>query len=267
MSRQKPFVPGLVSLSKLCSNGVILEKSPRPKVATSPRQKRHSKIPNLKLRPSEVKAFAFNSSRPIEFAGVFLTTVANIGRSRAVQAEIGVVDGPVSNLLGYKTATELGIVPIINSIDVDHYKSRFPNLFSGKVGKLKDYKMSFHVDPSIQPTKQQHYRVPYHLREKVDLEIDKLESHGLIEKAVGPTTWISPIHVVPKKQLGEIRKVVDARKVNKAIKRVRHVTPTLDDLVVKLNGASCFSKIDFNSGYRQIELDEKSRDLTTISTH
>ena len=72
---------------------------------------------------------------------------------------------------------------------------------------------------------------------------------------------------MPKKKEGEIRIVVDARKVNKAIKRTRHVTPTLDDLVVKLNGACCFSKIDFNSGYRQIELDEQSREMTTFSTH
>ena len=54
---------------------------------------------------------------------------------------------------------------------------------------------------------------------------------------------------------------------NKAIKRTRHVTPTLEELTADLNGATTFSKIDLRSGYHQLVLDKESRSITTFSTH
>ena len=57
------------------------------------------------------------------------------------------------------------------------------------------------------------------------------------------------------------------RSPNKAIRRERHVTPTIDDIIQKVNGAQCFAKLDLNAGYHQIELAEESRNLTVFSTH
>ena len=57
------------------------------------------------------------------------------------------------------------------------------------------------------------------------------------------------------------------RAANQAIKRERHPIPTVEDLIVDLNGATVFSKIDLNQGYHQLELDEKFQSITTFSTH
>ncbi len=57
------------------------------------------------------------------------------------------------------------------------------------------------------------------------------------------------------------------RKANDAIRRERHITPTIDDIIMKLNGAKVFSKIDLNSGFHQLELAPESRYITTFSTH
>ena len=57
------------------------------------------------------------------------------------------------------------------------------------------------------------------------------------------------------------------RAPNQAIKRTRHITPTIEDLINALNGATVFSKLDLNSAYHQLELDEASRSMTTFSTH
>ena len=57
------------------------------------------------------------------------------------------------------------------------------------------------------------------------------------------------------------------RKVNTAVERVRHPSPTVEEIVEKLNGAAVFSKLDLTSGYHQLELDEDSRHLTTFATH
>ena len=106
-------------------------------------------------------------------------------------------------------------------------------------------------------------------RKAVDNEITRLLKLDIIEPAAGePTPWISPIHAVPKpKQPGEIRLVVDMRAPNKAILRERHITPTTDDLVSLLANSRVFSTIDLNSGYHQLQLNKKSRYITTFSTH
>ena len=57
------------------------------------------------------------------------------------------------------------------------------------------------------------------------------------------------------------------REANKAVKREKHLMPTIDDLVADLNGATVFSKLDFSSGYHQFKLEPESRHITTFSTH
>lgn len=52
-----------------------------------------------------------------------------------------------------------------------------------------------------------------------------------------------------------------------AISRERHVTPTVDEIIHDLNGATVFSKLDLRSGYHQIELHPDSRHITTFATH
>ena len=81
-----------------------------------------------------------------------------------------------------------------------------------------------------------------------------------------PTPWASPIVVVPKSS-GQVRICVDMREANKAVKREKHVMPTIDDLVADLNGVTVFSKLDLSSGYHQLELAPESYHITTFSTH
>ena len=54
---------------------------------------------------------------------------------------------------------------------------------------------------------------------------------------------------------------------NRAIIREWHVTPTIEEIVQDLNGATVFSKLDLWSAYNQLELDEDSRSITTFCTH
>ena len=54
---------------------------------------------------------------------------------------------------------------------------------------------------------------------------------------------------------------------NQAIQRVRHLIPTVDDVSLDLNCAQYFSKLDLTQAYHQLELDPKSRYITTFSTH
>ena len=53
----------------------------------------------------------------------------------------------------------------------------------------------------------------------------------VIEKAEGPTPWISPVVVVPCcKPNGDLRLCADMRQANSAIVRERHCIPTVDEI-------------------------------------
>ena len=100
----------------------------------------------------------------------------------------------------------------------------------------------------------------------MEKELKRLEDLDIIEKAEGPTPWVSPLVVVPKKN-GEVRLCVDMREANKAVKRVKHLMPTIDELITDLNGSTVFSTLDLASAYHQLELDQNSRHITTFSSH
>ena len=147
------------------------------------------------------------------------------------------------------------------------YHPTYPNLFKG-IGKLKDTQVKIHVDESVKPVAQRPRRVTFHLRDKVEQEIQKLLDEHIIEKVQGDLTpWVSPIVVVPKKDSESVRICVDMRKPNQAILRKRHQMPTVEELTSDLNGEKVFSKIDLTSEYHQLELTPESRSITTFSTH
>ena len=126
--------------------------------------------------------------------------------------------------------------------------------------------MKLHIDPSVTPKQQQHRRVPFHIRRDVEKELCRHEKLDIIERVNGPTPWVSPIVVVPKKS-GAVRICVDMREANKAVPRTNHVMPTIDELITYLNGSSVFSTLDLNSAYHQLELCPESRYITTFTTN
>ena len=100
-------------------------------------------------------------------------------------------------------------------------------------------------------------------RDQVEAELKNLEELDITKRAEGPTpSWDSPIVVAPKKT-----GIHMCRYEGDEIERERHPVPTVENLIVDLNGATVFSKIDLNQGYHQLELDEDSRSITTFATH
>ena len=92
------------------------------------------------------------------------------------------------------------------------------------------------------------------------------ELNDIIEEVNGPTPWVGPVVIIPKPS-GDIRLCIDMRKANKTIERECHPIPTVDDILHNLNGRTTFTKLDLKYGFHQIELNEKSRNITTFLTH
>jgi hypothetical protein len=107
--------------------------------------------------------------------------------------------------------------------------------------------------------------VPFSLWEKVDKEIDHLQREGVIEKVTN-SPWAAPIVPVVKPN-GSIRLCGDYKvTLNKYADNEQYPMPKIEELLSKLGGGKEFSKLDLRTAYHQVELDEKSRVLTTINT-
>ena len=84
----------------------------------------------------------------------------------------------------------------------------------------------------------------------------------------GPTDWLANPVFTPKADPEDIRMNIDMTSANKAIKRQRHVIPTLEELRHDFNGAKVFSVLDQNCGYNQYSLAPgESRNITSFRTH
>ena len=187
--------------------------------------------PTPKISKTDAKAYAYGQRQKLPIKGKFTASVET--SKKIITSTFYIISGDYGSLLSYDTSVQLELVPEINSVTakseissrkVDNLVKQNSVLFQG-IGKLKDREIKLHIDESVQPVAQPHRRIPFHLREKVENELDRLEQLDIIEKVDGPTDWVSPVVIAPKKN-GDIRICVDIRKANEAIKRERHITPT-----------------------------------------
>lgn len=69
-----------------------------------------------------------------------------------------------------------------------------------------------------------------------------------------PTTWMSNLVFAPKPRDPDptaVRICLDSRAHNTAIKRNKHDMPSVQDILLDINGATVFSHLDLNAGIRR----------------
>ncbi|XP_062537778.1 uncharacterized protein K02A2.6-like [Armigeres subalbatus] len=199
---------------------------------------------------------AYGSDRPLEVLGVFVASVA-VGRMETT-AEFLVVRGGQRCLMGDKTAKLLGVLKVgldINEVTSD--KTPF--------AKIRGIKAHIQLDPKFVPVFQPMRRVPIPLEQAVKCKLNDLLKRDIIEKKIGPASWVSPLVVVGKAN-GEPRLCLDLRRVNEAVVRERHPMPIVDDYLARIGKGKIWSKLDIREAFMQIELAEESRDATTFIT-
>ena len=132
----------------------------------------------------------------------------------------------------------------------------YADLFKG-IGKMKGVQVDLHVEPVIQRVAQPHRRIPFSVRPKLEVELEKLMANNIIEKVDKPTSWVSPVEITLKRSVNEIRLNVEMRESNKAIPWAHTVMPRLDDIIHKLNGATVFSHLDINHGLSPVGIERE----------
>ena len=87
-------------------------------------------------------------------------------------------------------------------------------------------------------------RVALPLLPKVKAELQRMERMRVISKIEEPTDWCAGMVVIPS----------------------RHILPSVEETLAKLQNARIFTKLDSNSGFWQIPLSKDSAKLTTFIT-
>ena len=195
--------------------------------------------------------------------------------NKNVDLPVMVVRGSAPCLLGRDWLEELKLdwVDIFSTRSVEQNRPKepvfldeFEELFSETRGTIKDVKAKIIVDQEVKPRYFKPRPVPYALKEKVGQELDKMEAEGTIEK-VQCSDWAAPIVTVAKPDKS-VRICGDYKvTVNAVSKLDNYPIPNTDDLLAEIGGGKWFTKLDLTQAYTQLELEESSKDYTTINTH
>ena len=137
------------------------------------------------------------------------------------------------------------------------------------------------LEENSRPTRQPQRRLNPNIFEVVKKEILKWLEADFIY-AISDSTWVSPVHVVPKKsgitviknEKGEEmptrivsghRVCIDYRKLNLATKKDHYPLPFTDQILEKLAGQRFYCFLDGYSGYNQIAVHEYDQEKTTFT--
>ena len=143
--------------------------------------------------------------------------------------------------------------------------SQHSKVFHDELGHLQETVAHLHVDASARPRFHKARPVPYALRSKVEAELDRLRTQGVIEP-VSFSDWAAPIVPVVKRD-GSIRICGDYKlTANQAAKTDAYPLPRIEDIFASLSKGKLFSKLDLASAYQQVPLADDSRRFTTINT-
>jgi len=224
---------------------------------------RETWLRDVTLEPSSKQLHGAGNTK-LHIKGVFKATLQYNGRSYT--DTMYVLFNQHCSLLSKAASEHLGIVARVDVVKdgACDFKSEFPRLFTGLGHLQQDYHITLRPDatPVCEYTAR---KIPHALLPKVRDEIDKMLELGVISPVTVPTEWCSGIVVVPKPN-GGIRMCVDLTHLNTAVRREIHPMASVDDSLAKLDGSKVFTKLDANSGFHQIPLDEESKLLTTFIT-
>jgi hypothetical protein len=139
-------------------------------------------------------------------------------------------------------------------------------VFAKGLGTVKGVKAKIYVDPKEKPRYFKARSPPFALKEKIELEIDRLVKEGTLIP-IEFSEWATPI--VPIVKGDKSVRICDDYKVtvNRVSKLDNYPIPKTEDLYATLGGGEQFTKLDMSQAYQQLELDDESKKFTTINTH
>lgn len=141
----------------------------------------------------------------------------------------------------------------------------YPKVFSEELGCFNKFEIQLPLKPDAKPVFFKSRPVPFAIRDKVNNELDRLVTLGIL-KPVSYSEYASPIVPVLKRD-GSIRICADySVTINKQLLVEKYPLPTAQVLFTKLHGGEEFSKLDLSMAYNQLKIHENSQNITCINT-
>ena len=150
----------------------------------------------------------------------------------------------------------------------DRLIETFPRLFSGVANKNppdcgKFGMARIKLKPNRKIYRHQEYQLQGERAEAMKKLLMEFIERGWIEPS--DSEWASPAFIVPKKEKGEWRLVVDYRGSNEQTDHDSYSLPLIDSILQKQQKKRIFTVLDLKHGYHQMPLNEDSRPCTAMS--
>ncbi|CAA9999561.1 unnamed protein product, partial [Nesidiocoris tenuis] len=143
---------------------------------------------------------------------------------------------------------------------------RFANVFSDKVGAIKNYVCSLKLQNDATPVFRKARPVPLALRSKVEGEIDRLVQENIL-KRVESADWGTPVVPVVKPS-GDVRLCGDySCTLNQYVIIPQHPFPGFEEVFSSLTGGRHFSRLDVRSAFLHMPVCPETAKMLTINTH
>ncbi|KAK7605039.1 hypothetical protein V9T40_006225 [Parthenolecanium corni] len=117
----------------------------------------------------------------------------------------------------------------------------------------------FRMDPSIPHMDPKERLVPKSMQGEADALMENWLKNEIVKQ--GSSDYYSPLLAV-RKPNGELRLCLDCREINKYMRAHGETVPKIDEIKTRFHSSRYFSKIDFRSGFLQIQLAEESKKYT-----
>ncbi|CAM4600478.1 unnamed protein product, partial [Caretta caretta] len=171
----------------------------------------------------------------------------------------------------YKGNSDGGVKEVNLSMTLGHMQrqqikelcTRFVTMFSATPGLTEQPYHSIDTG-NAHPIRAQLYRVSPQAKTAIEREIQDMLEMGVI--CPSNSAWESPVVLVPKPD-GEIHFCVDFRKLNAVTCPDNYPMPRTDELLEKLGHAQFICTLDLTKGYRQVPLDESTKERSAFITH
>lgn len=223
----------------------------------------------FKLTENNMQLFGFNNNT-VQVVGSFVTKVQ--WKEQCCDIKFIIVRDTNLLILGrdFMKLFNLGISGLVNCISDKSLKERlmhkFPEVFTDRLGRFNKYEVELRLKDSTVPVFRNNRIIPFALKEKVECEINKLLTDGIIEP-VSCSEYASAVVPVIKKN-GNIRICGDFKTtINPQLSVDKYPLPRIEELLARLNGGKVFAKIDLRLAYNQFVLKKECRQFTTINTH
>uniref|UniRef100_T1IKN6 RNA-directed DNA polymerase n=1 Tax=Strigamia maritima TaxID=126957 RepID=T1IKN6_STRMM len=222
------------------------------------------------------QVFAYGQTTPLKIVGEIEIT-ARYGK-KTTKCTFSVTDKHYPSLLGDEACETLDIVKFHQGVyqlsstqttrkSIEQLTTEYESIFTG-LGKLNDYQAKIELIEGAKIGHQIIRRIPHHVRQKVETEIERLMTMGVIEAVPDPTDpnlVLNPLRPVVKKD-GSTRLCLAAMKLNTIVKKPKCLFPLVDDMINEMSDFHRASELDFNEAFQQIKLDMDSRNLTAFAT-